>query len=466
MSRTVSLLNNLKDDITISKVSQIKRVLECIAMVPGFKDELNENPDETIKKLNLNLTKEEVSFGQSTCDSRGAIVMHPTYDNEYSHAYADFMHNKFEYREVIKEDCVPNNPAMKKWRNRQIGRCISELGAKSTGLVHTVLTFELADGCSVGCEFCGLNAGRLKSIYKGTDENLKEFREVLNVCKDVMGDAAGEGTMYFATEPLDNPDYEKFLEVYLETFDRYPQITTARADRYIERLRPMLKDLTKDGRTIYRFSVISQDMLWKIFDAFTPEELILVEVLPQFPEAPSNHFTKTGRHADKAGGFDADTISCVSGFVVNMARKEIRLTTPAVADDEHPTGEHILDVRNFSDALEFKDIILSMIRKHMTNIVGPNDEIKLHDSIKVKTDSSTLILACRDEMEFRLDCKESIDLYLKIIEFVKDEFHTKRDIVKYVISMDEYKGITPEFLFYMLNRLYGIGIFKTKSGKV
>ena len=57
----------------------------------------------------------------------------------------------------------------------------------------------------------------------------------------IVGDAAGRGLCYYATEPLDNPDYECFLVDFHAEFGRVPQTTTAAATRDIERTRRLLR---------------------------------------------------------------------------------------------------------------------------------------------------------------------------------------------------------------------------------
>ena len=88
----------------------------------------------------------------------------------------------------------------------------------------------------------------------------------------------------------------------------------------------------------------------KIHDTFTAEELSLVELLPQFVDAPECHFTKAGRSFGKDGkqfveNEDGATISCITGFVINIA--------------EHLTGEILIDKKFFTNLDEFKKTISS-----------------------------------------------------------------------------------------------------------
>jgi hypothetical protein len=90
--------------------------------------------------------------------------MRPVYPESSASKYAAFMSAKLAYRDELKKICEPAHPAMRKWHKRQTGRCMAVLGARTDALIHLPFTIELSDGCSVGCEFCGLAAGKLKSV--------------------------------------------------------------------------------------------------------------------------------------------------------------------------------------------------------------------------------------------------------------------------------------------------------------
>ncbi len=443
-------------------IAQIKRFMELCSLIPGFGKEFVKDPEGILKKYNLPLTKEDVVF----YPVKEPGVMKPVYTTGKAQLYADFMAKKFEYIDETRQVCVPSNEAFKKWRERQINRCRMELGGKSNFLVHVPLTIELADGCSVGCEFCGLNAGRLKSVFRYTDENAKLFRGVLNVVNEIIGHAASEATMYFATEPLDNPDYELFLADFLKEFDKIPQITTATVMRHAERMHKLLKQIAEDGRTIYRFSVLSEELAWKILDEFTPEELLFVELLPQFSEAPSNGFVSTGRNASDTENYD-NTISCVSGFVVNMARQEIRLTTPTNATKEHPTGEYILETAHFESVEDFKNIMLGMIRKYMMNIIKPSNAIGLQSYVGWRREGNEIVVESKAGTVAKFDTsKDAQNLYETVLGLIEEGTHTRREIVEKTIQMNNVGGSGTEYLFYIISKLWNMGIAVDKSGQI
>ncbi|MBR6452285.1 MAG: radical SAM family RiPP maturation amino acid epimerase, partial [Lachnospiraceae bacterium] len=355
-------------------IGWVKRCQEYKAMIPGFADRLKESPAEVLKEYGLPLKPEDVFFKKhpDNMDPKQHKRMEAEYPGSKAELYAGFMNKKLDALQTLRDDNTPSNSKFAKWRENQILRCILDLGPQAPFLVHVPISFEIADGCSVGCEFCGLNAGPLKELFRYTDENAALWKDVLARSKEVVGPAAGGGTLYCATEPLDNPDYELLMHDFKDCFGVIPQITTATAARHIDRLHELLKELNEDGRTVYRFSILSEEIFHKIMDAFTPEELVLVELIPQFDEARNHHFVHTGRYArdhksmpayqmEQEGlGQEEDapekaysgTIACMSGFLINMCRRSITLSTPTWQDEDHPTGQYILAEEHFTDGAD------------------------------------------------------------------------------------------------------------------
>ena len=114
----------------------------------------------------------------------------------------------------------------------------------------------------------------------------------------------------------------------------------------------------------------------------------MVELLPQFPEAPCCKLTKVGRNrndeqTDAVGG----TIACASGFIVNMQEKSLRLMTPFVSDQKHPTGEWILEKCSFTSAEDLEEQVRRMMSQYMTK-------------------SLELNCCCKAACDFRLEEKE------------------------------------------------------------
>ena len=188
----------------------IKRFMEYYTMIPHFCEEFDKDPEGVLSKNGFPLTPEDVTF--LPMDLTKPRFMEAKYPDSKGPLYADFMNRKFRHVEELLQDCRPSDERFARWRDDQIARCMLDLGPQYSSIIHTPLVFELSKGCSVGCKFCGLNAGPLRELFRYTEENAALWKDILNRVKEMFGPAAGEAPLYFASEPLDNPDYEQFKE--------------------------------------------------------------------------------------------------------------------------------------------------------------------------------------------------------------------------------------------------------------
>ncbi|MCR5733013.1 MAG: radical SAM family RiPP maturation amino acid epimerase [Lachnospiraceae bacterium] len=448
------------------EVAYAKRMIDIISLIPGSVEEYLNDRQAFIDKYDIKLSTEDTDFLCCPKDpeEKLAILADPNRISEMPESffrYRQFIGNKIAIRDMmIKKLCVPDNEAMKKWRARQIRRCDGVLGGLNESFVHTIVTYELATGCSVGCKFCGLSAGPLKKVFFYTPENKKLFNDVLKSCHKILGDAAGHGMMYFATEPLDNPDYEKFEDDFYEEFHTIPQITTAAADRNIERTRYFISGITKGKGFIHRFTIRSLEMAKKIFESFSPHELLMVELLPQFPEAPAFvPYVKAGRETEdsdikKADG-DPGTICCVDGFCINFPDKRFRLISPARADERFPKGIYESEWVEFDDGADFEDKLVRYIKDNLEQDIPKDKKLKMYDYLSVGEYKGKKSIISR--------FGEAIPLrepyMIRIAELVKEGVHTRKEIVDMIV----YEKLTsPENAYWYLNRLWDAGCITEK----
>ncbi len=374
------------DDAYLHEVAVMKRAAEHWTLNASFQAAYREDPAGTLSRYGLDAdpaaTDLLLTKRSSLSDQPDPAVLEAL-PLPYLR-YCAFLQEKIRMRKLLqREKCEPDNGAFAAWRRRQKIRCYMEIGPAAEGMVHAPIMFELSSGCSVGCPFCGLASERLKSVFRYTPENAELWRMLLQRSHALLGDAAGCGTCYYACEPMDNPDYERFLEDYLREFGTVPQTTTAVATRNIERTRQLLRWGRAAFPHIDRFSVLSAEIRDEIFRSFTPEELILVELLPQFSEAPANNFVDAGRNRDSVEEKREGTIACISGFIVNLAEKTVRLSTPCLSDDLHPTGEILSERVPFTDAEEFDRILRSMIGRYMPEKPDLSKRFRLRSGIRL-----------------------------------------------------------------------------------
>ncbi len=395
-------LNTVPQD-HVRDVAEIKRFLERWTMDPSFRQAYEANPAATIAGLGLSLRIEEITPFIDDDEARALTeAIKAGTDGHYPlsvRRYRAFYREKRQHRRVIRRNAQSSNPHIAAWRSRQIQRCIGQLGMnKADALVHAPAAFELARGCSVGCWFCGVSAPRLELTFHYDDATSRLWRGSLQVMRDVMGDCIKHGFLYWATDPLDNPDYEHFLADFHEVTGRCPQTTTAMGARDIERTRRLLRLASSMDSEIDRFSIITLRMLHQLHEGFAPEELVRVECVPQNRESADRYRKAnagrarqyaTRRAKEMMPEETSSTIACVSGFLFNMVDRQVCLVTPCNGSDRWPLGFWTYDEGHFDSPEELRELIEGMVERHMPIHLGCDDVVRCRPDINVEIAGGT-----------------------------------------------------------------------------
>lgn len=223
------------------------------------------------------------------------------------------------------------------WRSRQVARLSSELGSGARKIPHSFIAFELSRGCSVGCSFCGIDAAKFGGYAKYTPEQANDWNIILAGIKNQFGSALASGFLYWGTDPLDNPDYMLFAKDFYRHTGMFPQVTTAIPLRNLELTRAVLSYSPLRSMVSHRFSILSLNIFKRVMKTFTPEEMLHVEMVMQHPEA---NWPKAlaGRNRDFDDDQRQSTIACVTGFLINIAERRVRMISPTRASERWPNG--------------------------------------------------------------------------------------------------------------------------------
>ena len=447
----------------VREVAEAKRVLEFWTMEPDFQEAFFAAPEETLKAHGISCV--DALSTKILCDHDTAVEYQNRPPEELPSAvrrYRGFLKEKITDREhMTKKYCVPKHPAFRAWRERQLNRCWAELGSRNGAIIHVPITFELDLGCSVGCPFCGVMAGELQKVSR-YEEDAALWKGILSFAKETIGDAAGQATCYYATEPLDNPDYEKFTDAFFEILGHVPQLTSAASMRKPERTRKYLFEALKKERRVHRFSVLSLDILHKIHETFTPEELLCVELLPQFTDAPHNLFANAGRarknddlHVEKGEG---NTIACISGFIVNIAERSVRLITPCGASEAHPTGEMIVAKEFFSDLDGFKHVLVSLIDRYMQEEFPKDQPLRLRPGISFEKTEKGIEFSHAEKLRLKFFGADDLSpaLYHDVLDKLQAGAKTAYDVAG---ELMEESDAFPANVFFILKKFEQAGLF-------
>ncbi len=376
-------------DVDIARMVRVKRFLECFRADANLREQLSTDPSSVHLAHDLDLDLED---------------LRPIWDPNFveQHApqipisklladYQTFADQRLTWSDLRDIGDRSANMAYHHWRQRQIRRCDSELGPSFNGnIVHSPAVFELSKGCSVGCWFCGISAPKLGDIFRDTSDNRSLWQETLDTLKGVLGPAATAGFCYWATDPLDNPDYEVFCLEYANQMGLFPQTTTAQPLRDPDRMRRLLKLSQERGCKVNRFSILSLKILERVHAEYTPDELAQVELVLQMPHTDVAK-AKAGRSLETMTAkpdqvkdhhfLPGGTIACVSGFLFNMVERSVQLITPCNASVRWPLGYQILATGSFSCGDDLGEVLQRMIEQQMPTEIRPEHRLRFREDL-------------------------------------------------------------------------------------
>jgi radical SAM family RiPP maturation amino acid epimerase len=467
-----------------TRLCHFKRFVERWKADDGFRRRLRTEPDQALAQHGLEVEADVAS----ACADLDLITV-TTASNVDETGFPETLR---EYRRLeqyrraarhwTRQNWIPANPRFRAWRERQIARSYSELGRSvADELDFGTANYELSQGCSVGCWFCGLSAPRLADIFLHTSENARLWREVVEVMLEICGPQSAQShILYWATDPLDNPDFEEFWLDFRAVVGVLPHTTTALPLKNANRTRAFLDLRRRYGGFMDRFSILSLKILDRLHAEFDAEELShvqcsLVNSQAVLPKANAGRFRDRAlsqpailqHEADKFRAIPmrdnlqstdllGSTICCQAGFSLNMVRRHVRLISPCRANDRWPDGTVVHGQASFRDAKELRKVILELIDHHMTNEVGPRSRVRFRTDLRYESLPKGFQLS--SHLRRRLTFTDDNDLTPYVVEFgrlLRSGRYTAEEMVNRLMR---HHTIFPDDSMAFLNRLFSQGL--------
>jgi len=395
IKRRLSPYSKYVDELTaedISELSHIKRFLECFGGDKDFREEA----------LSGERSLEDLA-AERGCFIMGLDSLRPVFDPDFAHFRADatpetwpltakwdeyflLMRNTLEFYKW-EGDSKGWFPEFDKWRSSQIVRTFVEVGPSSASLVHPAVAFELSDGCSVGCWFCGISAEKFKGHFALDGQGKEFWREILESVQNLLGSAINTGFCYWATEPLDHPDYDQFIDEYFDVTGVMPQTTTAIPLKNVELTRKVLERWSKSRYLVNRFSILTTKIMRRVHSEFTAEELFGVELVLQgkdslVPKSTAGKaYASQGKILDKKkfDNMQDGTIACVTGFLINLPKKTVRLVSPTLPSEDWPNGYYVFSSKKFETPKDLHNKMRNMVKEQIDRRLKGNQNVKVAD---------------------------------------------------------------------------------------
>ncbi|MGF6812622.1 radical SAM family RiPP maturation amino acid epimerase [Paraburkholderia sp. Clong3] len=458
------------DSEYVSAVARTKRLLERWSMDNVFRARLYEHPQEACDAYGIDIDPQNVRILWHEQEARQrkqdrANGLPAPEDSRSVRRYRSFIAEKLAFRDWMRDVKAGVSGRFGLWRLQQMHRCTLELGpAKSAGLVHATVAFELQKGCSVGCWFCGVGAEKLSAHFAYSPEHAALWRDTLDVCRDVIGDSVFNGFCYWASDPLDNPDYIHFITDFRRALGRYPQTTTAIPLRNEAKTREIL-DMVRDcAGEIQRFSILTLKMLDDVHSRFTPEELINVELLPLnresgVPKANAGRArVKSPRGHAKTSDEQPQTIACMSGFLFNMVDRSVRMVTPCHASDRWPNGYRVLAQGHFDNA--------EQLRKLLIRLIDGAGHVVTHDTTVALNPCLVATTVTREGYDIAsIWVKRTLvnfPAFAALDRLLRDGVHTAADVAT---RIEDETGTPLADTFNILNELLRLGALDTEPAE-
>ena len=447
-------------------LAQVKRFRERWMADDRFREALRGDPAAAVAALGLDVDPEALAFvwrrGEAA-DERTPEARAWRRINERTPAYVDFF-----------DDDGGAGERYRAWRARQRARFAFAQGSARAALnPHLPFAVELTRGCSHRCWFCGVSAQPLAAVLP-TD--IEAWEEMLDALGAAFGASAARGILYWATDPLDHPDYEAYAEAFRRRFGRFPSTTTAAPLADPARTRRLLA-LARPADYPYhvlRFSVVTRRRLEQLHAEFSAAELADVELAAVNREsilalADVGYARETGRRRPELAAheraklrragidderFQHQTVASVSGFLIEPLAGRVRLISPEPCSDRWPDGYVVFGEERFGRAGELAGALDRLAARCMKP--DPPARLALQRGVALAAAAESPRRVRADRREYGVTFRSGRDL--GHLPALAGAFRGGAGVEATVDAFARRSGIAPRFLRLDVDALWRRGV--------
>ena len=275
------------------------------------------------------------------------------------------------------------NSAFNSWLLRQINYFRTQVpDAWAANNPHIPIAVELTHGCSMACPFCAGAAEPLAVNLPSYNQYREQFSTLLTLLKQFLGLKKARGLLYYFTEPFDHPEYEDYLRTAHHLLNGLVSTTTAAWFRNIPRTRSFL-DMVQNLEIPYnRFSINSKKQFRKCMEEFSPQELMHVGLVYNYPQAAESILCAAGRGKNISSAI-LGSVACVTGFLVNLPLQRIQLVSPTLEIEKWPKGYRVLAEGHGLNTKDLDSFLQFCHHHHFNASLHADSRVKLREDLQL-----------------------------------------------------------------------------------
>ena len=147
------------------------------------------------------------------------------------------------------------------------------------------------------------------------------------------------------------------------------------------------------------------------------------------------------------------TIACVSGFLISMVHKTVKLISPCPASEQWPLGYIVFSEGTFTTGEEFRQLINQMVANQFQLTIPLETPMRFEDYLEYEPMEGGFAI----KSQYLRKRFTSHPLFKKIGPLILDGHNTAGEILS-LLAIEE--GVSPDETLFLLNQIFQEGLIK------